>query len=81
MNAQQKIDAFFAAFHIDDGRHSGQNFFKTENVFFKFEFAGFDLGKVQDIVYQAQERVGRCVDLFLVVKLLRGQFGFHGQMA
>ena len=47
---QPEVDALFVTFHTDDRRYSFQYFRRAETDFFQIKFAGFDFGKIEDIV-------------------------------
>src|SRR5207248_334746 len=53
---------------------------KAEGNGFEVELAGLDLGEVQDVVQERQERVGRSFDGLEVLALLGGELRVQGQV-
>ena len=56
--------------------HAGAD---LERLFFQFELAGFDFGKVENVVDDGQERIAAVADRFDQLALFGGQFRFQQQ--
>src|SRR5204863_10075140 len=51
----------------------------VEGLFFQLEFAGFDFGKVEDIIDDGEQRIAAVANRFDQLALFGGQFRFQQQ--
>ena len=63
-----------------DGRNAVKDLLEWERNGLHGELSGLDLGEVEDVVEQPEERVGRRVDLIEIVLLSGGERGAEGEL-
>ena len=76
-DAAGQFQALFRGAKGEDLHRPGHAFGELEINGFQFQFARFDLGKIEDIVEQAEEHMGRFVNGGEIIVLPRIEFGLR----
>ncbi len=77
---EQELDALVVGAHAHEIAEIFEHVAEREPDDLDVELAGLDLGEVEDVVDDAEQRLGRPVDLLHVVQLLRVEVALQGQV-
>jgi hypothetical protein len=72
VDVHQQLDAFFGGLGDEYLHDPVKDFVEPERPFFQFELAGFDLGKIQDVVDDSQQRIGRALNNLKIMAIFGG---------
>ena len=77
----QKLQVLLLRLLVDDRRKIRQHIFHPEVGLLDIQLAGLDLGEVEDVVDDAEQRLRRRLDLGEIVLLLAGQVGLKRKVS
>ncbi len=80
ININDKFKPFLSGALIDHGNKIVHHLLQIEAHPLDFHLIGLDLGKIKDIIDDAQQGLCRGVNLLEVIALLFGRTGLHGQV-
>ncbi|MNF72523.1 hypothetical protein D3C84_545030 [compost metagenome] len=79
--AEEQLQAFVLGFQANHAGEAVQHIFKSEGNVLEVHLAGFDSGKVEDVVDDSQQVFRRAMDLLDVITLTMVELGAQCQMA